>query len=288
MAGFYVKFFIRFFLSVHFFAVLVYSVWCPSEFRHINPNFEQKTNRFWEFEEQSNSWVEVELPFDLVSCINGNCTKVGSISQMKQQEESLQGRIDIPEQGKNSKVMPGDRALLDESSNIVLPQRKRISLTRMAEISIWVTGESGSIYERFWNGVQWVIAPHDLPISAGPAVSVFIVNQTFIALSEAGNLYQLQISESSQAVWIECTPTHTETNSSLILIKSGVVSNDGKRAYFTTIGGSLLELIEIKPWRWIYHGRPPGGNAAAVVNVATVRPDVVFTVSAVPGEIFMS
>lgn len=70
--------------------------------------------------------------------------------------------------------------------------RKRVSLTKMSETSIWITAESGSIYERFWNGVQWVIAPHDLPSSAGPAVSVFKVNQTILALSEAGFLYQVR------------------------------------------------------------------------------------------------
>ena len=79
----------------------------------------------------------------------------------------------------------------EENSDMVLPLRKRISLTKMSETSIWVTGESGSIYERFWNGVQWVVAPHDLPVFAGHATSVFIVNQTILALSEEGILYQV-------------------------------------------------------------------------------------------------
>lgn len=75
--------------------------------------------------------------------------------------------------------------------DVDLPVRKRVSLTKVSEMSIWVTGESGSIYERFWNGVQWVIAPHDLPVSAGPAVSIFAVNHSILALSEAGVLYQV-------------------------------------------------------------------------------------------------
>ncbi|XP_010269711.1 PREDICTED: uncharacterized protein LOC104606292 [Nelumbo nucifera] len=278
MAGLYVKFSTSVFLQLNF-VVLVFSIWCPNELRHISPVFEQKTNRFWEFEEQSNSWVEVELPFDLVSCVNGNCTKVGSISQMKQKEDYLQERNDISEQGMKSKIMFDDKELPVESPAQVLPLRKRISITKMSETSIWVTGESGSIYERFWNGVQWVITPHDLPISAGHAVSVFIVNQTILALSEAGNLYQLQISENSQPIWIDCTPTHTDTDSSLILIKSGAVSHDGEKVYFSTMGGSLLELTEIDPWRWIFHGQPPGGNVATIVDAATIRPDIVFIVS---------
>ena len=64
-------------------------------------------------------------------------------------------------------------------------------ITKMSEASIWVTAQSGSIYERFWNGVQWVLAPHELPTSAGHAISIFIVNQTILALSEARVLYQV-------------------------------------------------------------------------------------------------
>lgn len=30
--------------------------------------------------------------------------------------------------------------------------------------------------------------------------------------------------------------------------------------------------------RWINHGRPPGGDVAAIADASTIRPDVVFTV----------
>ncbi|KAJ4961291.1 hypothetical protein NE237_021201 [Protea cynaroides] len=146
-----------------------------------------------EFYEQSSSWIEVELPFDLVSCINGNCTKVGSISQPRKKEDRLEEGFDAPEQGEVSKSIHNDRELAEESSDqVLLPVRRRISLTKMSETSIWVTGESGSIYERIWNGVQWVIARHDFLTLADPAVSVLIVNQTILAPSEAGNLYQVE------------------------------------------------------------------------------------------------
>lgn len=38
---------------------------------------------------------------------------------------------------------------------------------------------------------MWVIAPHELPASAGYATATFIVNTTILALSEAGILYQV-------------------------------------------------------------------------------------------------
>ncbi|XP_043693547.1 uncharacterized protein LOC122644022 [Telopea speciosissima] len=287
MVEWFLKFFICAFLLLVSSFVVFGSSCFPYHFsRQTNQKFQQKTDRFLEFDEKSNSWVEVELPFDLVSCINGNCTKVGSISQPRKKEDLLEKGFDAPEQGEDSKTMHNDRELAEESSDqVLLPVRRRISLTRMSETSIWVTGESGSTYERFWNGVQWVIAPHELPTSAGPAVSVFIVNQTILTLSEAGNLYQMQLIESSQPVWIECTPTlehnpHSmETEPSSILIKSGVVSYDKGKVYFSTMDGSLLELSEVEPWRWIYHGRPPGANVAAIADAATIRPDVVFTIS---------
>lgn len=165
--------------------------------RQADQKFEQKNKRFWEFNEQSNTWVEVELPYDLVSCVNGNCTVVNSIQESRKKTEyhRKEGEVDVSEQRDISETKKDDGGGEEKSSYAFLPVRKRISLTKMSETSIWVTGESGSIYERFWNGLQWVIAPHDLHVSAGYAVSVFIVNQTILALSEAGLLYQVRFSK---------------------------------------------------------------------------------------------
>lgn len=38
-----------------------------------------------------------------------------------------------------------------------------------------------------------MIAPHELPASAGYATATFIVNTTILALSEAGTLYQVNL-----------------------------------------------------------------------------------------------
>jgi hypothetical protein len=120
-----------------------------------------------------------------MSCINGTCTKVGSIKQ----QERKPGRASVHSQQEKDLRLGGDHA--EERNDPDLPIRKRISLTRMSESSVWVTGQSGSIYERFWNGVMWVIAPHELPTSAGYAMATFIVNTTILALSEDGILYQV-------------------------------------------------------------------------------------------------
>lgn len=267
------------------------SSWCPQ-----NPNsgaeFNQKTDRFWEFDEQSNSWVEMNLPFDLLSCVNGNCTKVGTIQNTRKSNDLLEGLPAVTEQESDFKFRGQEKESAEESSNEVLSLRKRISLTKMTDASIWVTGESGSIYERFWNGVQWVIAPHELPTLAGPAVSIFIVNQTILALSEAGILYQLQLHENSHPIWTEFMPSFewsmqpadTEPSSTMY-IKSGLLSNDKEELYFTTKNGLLLELNELQPLRWTNHGRPPGGDVAGIADVATFRPDVVFIVSS-KGELY--
>ncbi|XP_065867316.1 uncharacterized protein [Euphorbia lathyris] len=241
--------------------------YCLTDYlQQINRQFEQKTDQFWKFDEESSTWIEVQLPYDLLSCVNGNCTKVGSIDRKTELDEN-RGTEEVA------------------AEIIVVPRRKRISLIRMSETSIWVTGESGAIYERYWNGVQWVIAPHDLPILAGHAVSVFIVNQTILALSEAGILYQLKLGENSQPIWVAFKPdpdsnmTNEAEQSSVILIKSGSISHDGTRIYFCTKKGLLLELAEIEPPRWVNHGRPPGGNVAAIADAGFLRPEVVYTIS---------
>ncbi|XP_024464833.1 uncharacterized protein LOC7482334 isoform X2 [Populus trichocarpa] len=260
--------------------------WCPHNYApQNNRKFEQKTDRFWEFQEQSKTWVEVELPYGLVSCVNDNCTKVGSIHPVtRDAEEQLERQNDVTKKTESLKRKDGDGGK-EQNSEIVLPLRKRISLTKMSESSIWVTGESGSIYERFWNGVQWVIAPHDLPVLVGHAICIFIVNQSILALSESGILFQMRLSERSQPIWTEFTPTLDESTnkeagqSSSIPIKSGVISHDGLTIYFCTKNGSLLELSEAEPPRWENHGRPPGADVAAIAAVATIRPEVVYTVS---------
>ncbi|CAN4119852.1 unnamed protein product [Withania somnifera] len=237
--------------------------------RQAQRKFEQKTNRFWKYDEQSNSWLQVDLPYDLVSCLNDNCTKVDIIDQTYQEPKQREISTKIKD---------------EENSYSYLPLRKRVSLTKMSETSIWITGVSGSVYERFWNGLQWVIAPHDLPISAGYARSVFIVNQTILALSESGYLYQLQLSD-DQPVWIDITPacdhqTSKEAKqSSGIQIVSGVVSSDKKRIYFCTQNGTLLELTEVDPVRWTNHGKPPRANVVAIADASTFISEVVFTIS---------
>lgn len=161
--------------------------WCtPNPSPRHEARFKQKTNKFWEYQEQSNTWVEISVPFDLMSCINGTCTKVGSIEQLARKPGH---DPPVHSQEEEDTRLQGDDA--EDANDPVLPIRKRISLTRMSESSVWVTGQSGSIYERFWNGVMWVIAPHELPTSAGYATATFIVNTTILALSEAGILYQV-------------------------------------------------------------------------------------------------
>ncbi|XP_028798755.1 uncharacterized protein LOC114754157 isoform X2 [Neltuma alba] len=227
---------------------------CPRQFfQQSNRRFERKTDRFWVFSEQADGWIEVQLPYDL-------------------------------------KQTSGE-AWDDGNDNVglvyeILPQRKRLSLTKLSDSSVWVTGESGSIYERFWNGLQWVIAPHELPIQAGRAIAVFVINQTILALSEAGLLYQMQVqlSESSETVWVELTPTlnHITDRDSqqnrLVLIKSGIVSQDGQRAYFCSKNGLLIELAGIEPPRWISHGQPAGANVAVIADATSSRA-VVYTIS---------
>ncbi|KAI4368629.1 hypothetical protein MLD38_017166 [Melastoma candidum] len=247
--------------------------WYPLEYaRNRIREFEQKTDRFWEFDEITKNWIQVRLPYVLLSCVNGNCTKVGSIEG--------KNRCRADKRGRDTEKDDGGEGLAS------LSQRKRMSMTRISETSIWVTGESGSIYERYWNGVRWVTAPHDLPVTAGGAVSVLLVNQTILALSETGQLHRMQLSEGSHPIWTEFPRTNEDTKEETSSpIKLGVVSNDGMRVYFCTRDGVLLELAEADPPRWLNHGRPPGADVAVVGDAASMRHDSVFTISS-KGELY--
>lgn len=174
-------------LSLSFCTVVGCASCCPYQFfQQSNRRFEQKTDRFWKFSEEADRWVEVQLPCDLISGGDSECGKVKN-----RREESLDQEHGFDDKKKRLDRKDGKIGVLGPFDVVLMPLRKRISLTKMSETSVWVTGEIGSIYERFWNGLEWVFAPHDLPISAGRAVAVFIINQMILALSESGNLYQV-------------------------------------------------------------------------------------------------
>ncbi|XP_072997004.1 uncharacterized protein [Typha latifolia] len=270
-------------LAAHMLLILVLSGHSESPgppTRNPEAKFKQKTSRFWEFEEQTNSWVEISLPYDLMSCINSSCTKVGLIESMVKKQKL----ISVSQEKEYIRIDNDER---QHNFDQVLPLRKRISLTRMSEASVWVTGQSGSIYERFWNGVQWVIAPHELPTAAGGAVSTFIVNQTIFALSEDGKLYQLQLNEKSQPIWTEfilvsdqqSTRTEEIDPNQQVQIKTGVVSSDLERLFLSTMNGTFIEISQLQPLRWANYGRPPGGDVSAIADTGNIRPGVLFTIS---------
>eukprot|EP01018_Ginkgo_biloba_P038073 Gb_29036 [translate_table: standard] len=223
-------------------------------------NFVQQTDRFWAYDSHFNRWEKIELPFDLFSCINDNCSKVGSIEAQQNKQSNHENHNPdnynsvMMDKAEETMVISDDEVSLTDEHLTPLPVRTRMSLSVMSETAVWITGESGSIYERFWNGIQWVIAPHDLPLSAGYATSVFTVNHTFMALSEAGLLYQLKIDANAQALWVEIGPslpssinTSDEYLSMNMRLRSGIPSAQGIYLYFATVDGSLVELSELQP-----------------------------------------
>ncbi|KAL9250014.1 hypothetical protein AKJ16_DCAP01624 [Drosera capensis] len=229
-----------------------------------NKTFKQRTNQFYKFEEQSNSWVEVKLPYDLVTCVNGNCTKVGSILP-EEKKPAREQAVDVKDRHDSLRVVEDD-GKAKENYEMLLPLRKRVSLTKISLASIWVTGKW---VERFWNGVQWVIVPHDLPESAGHAISMFPVNQTLFALSATGHLYQA--GGYSQPVWVDfiAIPGHHTTQEAAE--SSSAKMKPASRIYFCTMSGSLLELVEMEPQRWTDHGHPPGADVTAIADAASIK-----------------
>ncbi|KAA0053602.1 uncharacterized protein E6C27_scaffold190G001770 [Cucumis melo var. makuwa] len=49
----------------------------------------------------------------------------------------------------------------------------------------------------------------------------------------------------------------------------------GQRVCFTTKNGTLLELSELEPPRWVDHGQPRDANVAAIADVACFRTEII-------------
>ncbi|GKA65413.1 hypothetical protein Tco_0765120, partial [Tanacetum coccineum] len=88
---------------------------------------------------------------------------------------------------------------------------------------------------------------------------------------------QMQLSENSQPIWVEFPPILD--SSMATQIKSGIISHDRESIYFCTKNGLLLEFSEADPPRWVNHGKPPGADVAGIADAASIRPQVIFTIS---------
>uniref|UniRef100_A0A9I9E9Z1 Uncharacterized protein n=1 Tax=Cucumis melo TaxID=3656 RepID=A0A9I9E9Z1_CUCME len=54
---------------------------------------------------------------------------------------------------------------------------------------------------------------------------------------------------------------------------------DFMRVCFTTKNGTLLELSELEPPRWVDHGQPRDANVAAIADVACFRTEIMYTIT---------
>ncbi|KAL3698138.1 hypothetical protein R1sor_012214 [Riccia sorocarpa] len=248
--------------------------------------FVQHSNKFWAYDRATQSWSETD-----VSCLfsNGSWWHSCSIGRKADKPSSSDhlssrgGKIS-EESNSDGDSSGGEKKVEGESEE--LSSLMRISMVRFSDVSLWITGQSGAIYERFWNGVQWVVIPHDLPAFAGRAISVLSVNRTMVTMSESGVLYQLQIDGSGQLLWVNCgpwLPSNTQdsgvSSSNVSLVKSGLVSADDSAVYFATTDGSLTELQTLHPMKWVNHYHPRGGDVAAIADAGTLRSGITFTIS---------
>jgi len=107
---------------------------------------------------------------------------------------------------------------------------------------------------------------------------------------------QLQLNEHAQPIWTEMTFNSdqqftnlgSKTQSQTMRIRNGIVSNDGRKLFLSIMNGSLLEVTEIQPLRWNYHGRPPGGDVSYISDAGNLRPGTLFTVRYAKHMLFMS
>ncbi|GBG72662.1 hypothetical protein CBR_g12234 [Chara braunii] len=250
----------------------------------------QSTEGFWSYDRASNSWNPVDITHLLLESGGG-----------VRAEEEVEGKVGQKSNSKGESKVHGEqedgRELANESSSsgryrsgLFLFNSATVSMAKFLETSLWMVGQSGSIFERYWNGIQWVYIPHDLPNVAGKAEAVMAINRTVVATSRAGILYQLQMQD-RQLVWKQCSPYlpggFGNVSDVVTLQGAGKLSNDGSRLYFAASDGSLLELISISPpLKWAYHRKPSVSDGiAAIVDAGGLRQQSVFVVS-MRGDLF--
>lgn len=183
---------------------------------HHNPRaaaaFVQHSDKFWAYDRVTKSWTETDLSCLFNngswwhSCSMGRKTKASSprtsgqplqfSSKGDPRTRHEMNSEDGSSSASSSAEAEDSKTSCDSSSTsappLELSSLRRISMVRFSDVSLWITGQSGAIYERFWNGVQWVVIPHDLPAFAGRATAVLSVNRTMVAMSESGILYQVR------------------------------------------------------------------------------------------------
>lgn len=191
-------------------------------------SFAQHSSNFWAFDRASNSWKLTDLSClfsngswwhscsgrrnaippgrggeqaqlestsgksntDPTQFDNGGSAE-NSQSEFPKGTESVQPR-DAPRNLKSGSINPPrSHDPIPDTTSFESAGFGRVSMVRFSDVSIWITGQSGAIYERFWNGVQWVVIPHDLPAFSGRASAVLSVNRTMVAMSESGILHQV-------------------------------------------------------------------------------------------------
>eukprot|EP00854_Cymbomonas_tetramitiformis_P004596 gene4596-5629_t len=140
----------------------------------------------------------------------------------------------------------GTKAVKD----VVEPQPPSGAVMRFSDVSLWIIGPSGSVFERFWNGMHWVYIPHTMPNEADSAVSLHYLNHTIIVVSKQGNLYhRLMNDRDRKLLWRE------------------------------------WELQSLRPLKWMNHQHPAGVTLAEVVDTGSVQPNLVFAVGT-DGELY--
>ncbi|KAK3280308.1 hypothetical protein CYMTET_11847, partial [Cymbomonas tetramitiformis] len=171
----------------------------------------------------------------------------------------------------------GTKAVKD----VVEPQPPSGAVMRFSDVSLWIIGPSGSVFERFWNGMHWVYIPHTMPNEADSAVSLHYLNHTIIVVSKQGNLYhRLMNDRDRKLLWRDCGP-----QTPIKLRGAGAASVPRQSFFITTLSGHLWELQSLRPLKWMNHQHPAGVTLAEVVDTGSVQPNLVFAVGT-DGELY--
>lgn len=174
--------------------------------------------------------------------------------------------------GTAAAAAPGQEALVAAADALSVPLPGfGGDLSVYSDVSLWVVGRSGSVFERFWNGMHWVYIPHSLPLGQGGAVSIVCINSTVLVRLRNGGVLQRAMGTDRKLTWKHVGPQSTR------IMRWG---SSERSLYAISDSGELFQVAHLRPYtKWVSHRFPRGAPLRAVVAVGDQIADSVFAIS---------
>ena len=140
----------------------------------------------------------------------------------------------------------------------------------------WVVGRSGAVFERFFNGKNWVYIPHVLPEGVS-ALHVSVVDRSVVVHTASGGVLRRSVGPDRRLQWLMVALPPEMRVATLLSADSW---RGTERSLWTiSVMGDLWEMHSCNgSWQQYHH--PRGDPLVALADVHSLRDGSVFAVAA--------